>query len=296
MSKSQKPIRVLENELYIEPTSVCNLHCKMCYTNVINGPEKKVLSSQSIMDLVRRFADATPGPLHVYWCGTGEIFLHKEFPRMANEIVARYGDAVTQTVQTNGTIDRLAEFDTLRPIKFHVSIDGMQEAHEWHRGEKTYDKTLDFCRAVLDRDCRGLTIRMLLMRDNIETLDEFHAELVLRLGPRFELSPMVPFDNRVLSTVRQSSLGIVRDDIDDSKALSEREARSIMAVKYGSRYSLEEDAPAVTKYMSLNTYGVHSCCNGIVKLGDHDTDVALLRQRLTSSHEECRACSLFPCM
>ena len=37
MSAAVKDIRVVRNSLYIEPISSCNLHCRMCYANVVNG-------------------------------------------------------------------------------------------------------------------------------------------------------------------------------------------------------------------------------------------------------------------
>src|SRR5262249_50700480 len=67
-----KPIHVWRQNLYIEPTSVCNLHCKMCYTNVINGAGRKVLPQDVILSFVDRFRAVTPPPIDIYWCGTGE--------------------------------------------------------------------------------------------------------------------------------------------------------------------------------------------------------------------------------
>src|SRR5690349_12948132 len=73
MVTPHKPIQLVPNELYIEPTSVCNLKCKMCYTNVINGPDRLVVPSDRILTLIQRFAASTEGPFTIYWCGTGEI-------------------------------------------------------------------------------------------------------------------------------------------------------------------------------------------------------------------------------
>lgn len=291
----QKPIQIQPRELYIEPTSVCNLKCRMCYTNVINGPNSRVLEEHRILDLVRRFAEETDGPFSIYWCGTGEVFLHKRFPQMVNAIIERYGDGVTQTIQTNGTVDRLAELPHLAPLSFNVSIDGMREAHEWHRGRKTYDRTLRFCRNILDGGCRSLAIRMLLTRDNIYSLDEFHAELVQTLGPRFELRPMIPFPNRELRPMRQGSLALARTEIEDQRMLPREEVWAIMTERYAGRFTLDEDSPAVNNYLSLTPYGVFSCCNGIIKLGEPETDVAVLRERMAASESACRSCTLFPC-
>ena len=88
----------------------------------------------------------------------------------------------------------------------------------------------------------------------------------------------------------------MQHDVEDDRAISEREARAILREKYQGRYVLEEDSNTVDNYLSLNTYGVYSCCNGIVKLGEADTDVEVLRERLAASKADCRSCSMFPCM
>jgi MoaA/NifB/PqqE/SkfB family radical SAM enzyme len=295
MTVADKPIRRVVNELYIEPTSVCNLHCKMCYTNVINGAGRRVLAAEQILELFQRFFETTPPPVLVYWCGTGEVFMHKDFPRMVNRLL-EYGEAVRQTVQTNGTLRRLGELTALERLDFRVSIDGVRDVHEWHRGADTYDRTLDFCREALDRGCRSLWVRMLLTRDNIHRLDEFHDDLKRRAGPRAGLSLIIPFTNRTLRTVRGLSQAITQQDVQDDRAIGEEEARAILEREYGGRYLLEEDAPTVNNYLSLNTYGVYSCCNGIIKLGEVDTDIGVLKERLAASEQDCRGCALFPCM
>jgi len=123
-------------------------------------------------------------------------------------------------------------------------------------------------------------VRALLTRGNIEHLDEFHQDIRDRLGPQVEVALHVPYTNRVLRGVRDSLL-INQGDIDDSQALTLGEARQIMATKYQGRYLIDEGAEAVDNYISLNTFGVYTCCHGIINIGSPD---------------ECRACSMFPCM
>jgi MoaA/NifB/PqqE/SkfB family radical SAM enzyme len=74
-----KPIRVMPNSLYIEPISSCNLRCKMCYTNVINGADRQMLDAATVLEFTRRFVAQAAGQVWVYWCGTGEVFLHRDF-------------------------------------------------------------------------------------------------------------------------------------------------------------------------------------------------------------------------
>jgi sulfatase maturation enzyme AslB (radical SAM superfamily) len=294
MSVSLKLVRVQKQFLYIEPTSVCNLHCKMCYTNVINGAGRRVIAKDTILDFIHRFRAVAPPPVSIYWCGTGEVFLHPHFPEVVNSLLEQ-GDDIEQTIQTNGTTPRrLYEFTSLERLGFRVSIDGYRPFHEWHRGPKTYDRTLDFCRKAVDLGCRSMEIRCLLTRDNIQYLDELHADLLERIGPNVRLSPGTLFTNRHLLESKNVSPLISRNDIDDSLAINEDDARQILRDKYQDRYRLDEN-DAVDNYISLNPYGVYTCCNGMVSIGDPETDMDTLMERLVDSEPDCYSCSLFPC-
>jgi sulfatase maturation enzyme AslB (radical SAM superfamily) len=290
-----KPIRILRELLYVEPTSVCNLQCKMCYTNVINGPGRRALRAEDTLSFVRRFRAATSAPVTVYWCGTGEIFMHPDFPAMVNTLDAEPGGSLDQIIQTNGTIRRLGELECLTRLDFRVSIDGLREVHEWHRGPSTYDRTIDFCREAVELGCRSLTVRTLLTRRNIDSIDAFHDELVRRIGPGVGLLLSVPYTNKPLRALRAFAPSIAQHDIDDASALSEAECRRILHERYQDRYGLDETPEAVDNYLSLNTYGVYSCCHGIIKLGTPDMDIAALRAGMAEAEAECRSCSLFPC-
>lgn len=297
MSAALKAVRVVRDSLYIEPISSCNLHCRMCYTNVVNGPERHISDAGHVLDFVRRVLSNLSSQLWVYWCGTGEVFLHRDFPRMVNELLANFPEKViAQTIQTNGTLRRLKEFTSLDRLDFNVSIDGSREFHEWHRGKNTFDRTLDFCREAMDLGCRSVRVRMLLTRANIQHLDEFQAELIERIGPKVKLAVGVPYANRVLRGVRRRAQAINQIDIEDEAAITRDEALQILAQKYQNRYELDEDPDAVNNYLSLTTYGVFSCCHGIIKLGESQADIPALMDSLVASEHKCRACAMFPCM
>ncbi len=289
----QKPIKVHPEQLYLEPTSVCNLKCTMCYTNVINGPDRRTLSYEEVTDFVRRYLEVVPPVVDVYWCGTGEAFLHKDFPRMVNRVL-EYGDQVKQTIQTNGTINRLDEFTSLEQLAFNVSVDGPKELHEWHRGENTFDRTMRFCRDALDRGCRSMNIRCLLRRDNIERLDEYHETLTDWLGPRFTIELNTPYNNSVLRPVRDFAEAINHHDIDDSRTITREEAFRIATEKYHGKYEICT-CETVDNYISLNTYGVFTCCHGILKIGESYEPIPTLIQRMIDSKPDCMACAMHPC-
>ena len=297
MSAAVKDIRVVRNSLYIEPISVCNLHCRMCYANVINGEGKLIRPANQILDFVRRVLAGADEQVSVYWCGTGEIFLHRDFPRMVNELMADYPEErLTQTVQTNGMVRRLKEFSAIERLGFNVSIDGPREFHEWHRGKNTYDTTISFCREALERGARSLLVRMLLTKGNILYLDEFKAELEARIGPQVELAIGTIYTNEMVRPVRRQAYAIHQTDFEDDAGISRDAALQILDEKYQNRYELDEDPGAVENYLSLNTYGVYSCCHGILKMGEPEDDVIELMQRITDSEGQCRACAMFPCM
>lgn len=290
-----KPVRLLRKHLYIEPTSVCNLHCKMCYSNVINGKDRKVLTGAVMRDFARRFVEATEPPVFLYWCGTGEVFLHADFPQLVNELL-EYGTAVEQTIQTNGTTPgRLDEFTSVEKLGFRVSIDGHREFHDWHRGEGTYERSVAFCRKAVDMGSRSVHVRCLLTRGNIDRLDEFEDDLKERIGPDVTLTLFTIFTNKYLDEARPNSPLINRNSIDDSPAISTAEARPILQARYGDRFQLVDEDEAVDNYISLNPYGVYTCCNGIIKVGEPDVDMETLVQRMIDSEPQCYACALYPC-
>jgi len=289
-----KPVRILPRFLYLEPTSVCNLECKMCYTNVINGPNKRVRPADDILDFARRFIEATPPTVELYWCGTGEVFLHPDFPMMVNTLYDEFGERIEQIIQTNGTTPRrLNELRHYPRLDFRISIDGTREHHDWHRGPGTFDKSLDFAQQALDRGCRSVTIRTLLTRDNIHSLDELRAELD-RVSPQIVLLPMVPFTNRNLAAVRSTALAINQKDIQDDRMMPRDEVLDILRDKYQDRYVLDE-VDYVDNYLSLTTYGVMTCCHGVLNIGESKDSIETLRTRLAASEDDCRSCGMFPC-
>jgi hypothetical protein len=52
----------------------------------------------------------------------------------------------------------------------------------------------------------------------------------------------------------------------------------------------------VDNYLSLTTYGVYTCCNGAIHIGDPATDMNVLMERLAWSERQCLKCSMFPCI
>jgi MoaA/NifB/PqqE/SkfB family radical SAM enzyme len=282
--------------LYLEPITACNLHCRMCYTNVINGPNRRVLSADLVLDFVRRYMALAPPSVELYWCGTGEVFLHPDFPAMVGAVYAEFGERVTsQTVQTNGTMtERLRELPSMHLIDFFISVDGVEELHDWHRGAGTFAKTMQFCRTAHELGCRSIKVRTLLTRENIRRLDELYDQLRYYAGDEVMLGLILPYTDAILEKVRGRSLTINQKVIEDAQAIEKPEAEEILARLYGNRYEIEE-CEAVDNYISLTPFGVMTCCNGIINIGQADDAMDELFKRLEASESDCRSCEMFPC-
>jgi len=292
----EKPIRRQADLLYLEPITACNLHCRMCYTNVINGPNRRVLPAGLVLDFVRRYMALAPPTVELYWCGTGEVFLHPDFPAMVGTVYSEYGERVSsQTVQTNGTMtDRLRELPSIHLIDFFVSVDGVEELHDWHRGAGTFARTMEFCRVAHELGARSIKVRALLTKENIFRLDELYDELRRHAGDEVGLGLILPYTNSVIDKVRGRSMMISQNAIEDDRAIEKPEADEILARLYGTRYEIEE-CEAVDNYIALTPFGVRTCCNGIISIGQAEDDMDTLFARLEASESDCRACEMFPC-
>lgn len=297
LSAPVKPVRLMRDHLYIEPISSCNLKCKMCYANIINGADRRMLDMETVVGFVRRFMAVTPGKAWVLWCGTGEIFLHRDFPAMINRLHAEFdAERLSHTIQTNGTVRRWREFNDVTRLDICVSIDGWRQFHEWHRGKNTYDRTLAVCREAVELGCHSLQVRALLTRANIEYLDEFYDDLKTKIGPDVTLALATAYTNKDLQPMRDSAFSIVQHDIDDSLCITTAEAKAILQDKYQGRYELEDDSDAVDNYLSLTTYGTYTCCNGAINIGDPNLAMTTLIDRLIGAERKCETCYMFPCV
>jgi len=278
------------NTAYIEPISNCNLACRMCYSRVTG--DRIAIDKEEVIAFVDRFARHCRGDFNLYWCGTGEVFLHDDFPEMINVLSDRYRGRAAHTIMTNGTVDRLDEFRSLRDVRLRVSIDGPGEHHEWNRGPGTYERSMGFYSKALSLGCRRVEVRALVTRDNLEKLAEFEVELERAGGGRAKLSVTIPFTNDDLA--RMGSRFMARR-IDDSKLMPREKTERRLVEFYGDRFkqSISEDYCHATEF-SLTPWGVFTCCESMYKIGEIDTDMAELSAALSRETEKCYQCTYRP--
>lgn len=282
-----------KSSVYIEPISACNMNCRMCYANASNGRDMKIISASSLVSFVGKFAEHVKRNFSIYWCGTGEVFLHPYFPDVINRLNETYNERISHTIMTNGTIDRLDEFKAMGNTDFLVSIDGPKEHHEWNRGAGTYEKPVNFCKKALEKGCSDLHVRTLITKDNIENLLEFESDLKQEFGRKPKILITIPYRREELSPVDSST---IRKQPDDSRMLLPDEAEILLKEMYGNKFKGLFESMQYSSAVELSLMpdsNVYSCCEGIVQIGSIEMPIKELLSNLAKSKEKCLSCSLY---
>jgi MoaA/NifB/PqqE/SkfB family radical SAM enzyme len=284
----------IDNGIYIEPISACNLKCRLCYTNVVNNP-RQILAKDEIVDFVDRYIKFKKERFSIYWCGSGELFLHEDFPQIINEsnhLSSLYNIDVKHFINTNGTIDRLDEFDTLRNISFRVSIDGLKKEHEWNRGLYTYDKIINFAHHAVKQGCESMEARVLLRLDNIQSLNDLKEELQAHVDNNIMVGFTIPYTTKMVGNVESN---FMKKDINfEGKEVSLDQIKQMFKLYYPEKYAgVFRRNSDVDTYVALTYRGVYSCCEGIYRIGDIETPMDILVNRAIWAKDMCRNCSLY---
>jgi sulfatase maturation enzyme AslB (radical SAM superfamily) len=129
----------LEN-IYISPLELCNLDCKLCYTNKTDN----ILTNPQILNFIKRYRRHIDLK-SVLFCG-GEVFTLKSFPRLVNRLLSRH---IFISIITNGTIDRLKAIRDPKNCQLLVSFDGPKDIHDRNRGQGNYDRSVKFVARAL---------------------------------------------------------------------------------------------------------------------------------------------------
>lgn len=157
-------------KLYIEPSSACNLNCKMCFRNNWFGETIGLMDNHTVERVLAEIANGSME--HVFFGGMGEPLLH---PRILEMISLSSKNGKTTELITNATLlsadmsQRLKEAGLSR---LWVSMDGFSNAsyEEIRRGSvyKTIiDNLDDFCKAKGDTH---LGFTFVMMKENIGEL------------------------------------------------------------------------------------------------------------------------------
>jgi len=160
-----------------EITRACNLACAHCGS--ASGFEREAeLDTDQALDVCRQL-DAFP-KAHVSLTG-GEVFVRKDWLRLAEELMERRGALGLQSNGWSLDAERVADLRRLRGkkgrINVGVSLDGDQAAHDRIRKEGSYERVRDAIRLLREAGF-GTAVITAINRLNLDSLDHIRDVVV----------------------------------------------------------------------------------------------------------------------
>lgn len=156
----------------IDVTSRCNLRCKHCRVNEIEYD----MTLDEIENVFNKLTDFKPRGVFI---SGGEPLIRDDIV----EIVRKSKNLAPVTVlNTNSlllTEDKLKELINVGLDYIQVSLDGIEEAHDYIRGKGTYKKTIDKMKMINKySDKIKLHISSVVSKKNIDYMDEFAKQIL----------------------------------------------------------------------------------------------------------------------
>lgn len=175
---SHRPIHI-----QVEPTSYCNLACKMCIRNdTVKQPRHMSLEKfKRVVDQIR--------PKKITYAGVGEPTLNMQLPEMIEYAASKGADSMISSNLTLGekVLSRVAKSG---PKVIKISIDAAdKETYIKVRGEDFHDRILagigiiNKCKKELGRDYPELRFDFVILKDNYHQFIE-----VLKIAKRYDIS------------------------------------------------------------------------------------------------------------
>lgn len=286
---------IIDDALYIEPVTACNLRCKCCYSNYDTLQNNKIIPFDVIFNFVQEYAELVFNP-NITWCGRGEIFLYPRFLELINKINNEF-PRISNLIQTNATVHLAGEFEQIQKLDFSISIDGFAKAHNQNRGKDTFAKAFNFALNVYQKGARSVCIRAIVNKLNIFDFKDFEEEIKIKIGEKAFLILTVPYSKKEL--IYAENAKVMRQNFDDTLLFEQKEAIKILQENYDKEF-LQKVCPDIEKdrskaniytYLSLMPEGVFSCCEGQKKIADYPINAEKAFEILkTSGKNLCENC------
>jgi radical SAM protein with 4Fe4S-binding SPASM domain len=170
--------------LQIETTDVCNLKCRMCSREVLDGMNTSTMPLEQFKDIVKEIS-----PYYLTLNGLGEPLIDKTiFEKL--EFVHDRG--ITTAMPTNGTYIRGEKLEKLAqnlPDTLTFSIDGAgKDSYEYVRVLGNFDQVITNYRAILQRRNDGKTRR----NTRVQVLCALQKANLRDFRPMYELKKSMP--------------------------------------------------------------------------------------------------------
>lgn len=189
----------LLKELYIEPTSVCNLKCDMCARNAWFDEEIGHMSWE-LFEKVMAEANRMPSLKRIFFGGVAEPFSH---PRFLDMVKIAKGTGKQVELITNGAFLTESIMTQLLTLNIHmiwVSFDGGNDSrHETIRKGSDYHKLVENLQrygplrdALKSQTKLGLTF--VARKDTIENLPGVIEQANVLQASDLKISNLIPFE------------------------------------------------------------------------------------------------------
>ena len=186
--------------LWIDPTSRCNLACRLCYTKFSHG--KLDLEPSQLEETLGRLAASDTlevKGIHLNW--RGEPLMNPRFNELLAITRRLLPDAPLQW-HTNGTMLTAKRVKEILAVpythKIFVSLDGGNaRSHDLNRGQGNFHKTMGGLRRLLDMrgdDRRFATIGVyqIDLNQTEEAYDPEFVELLGHVDDYVKVTPLLP--------------------------------------------------------------------------------------------------------
>jgi len=240
-TSSKKPL-VIKNKpvtAQIEPTSECNLACRMCIRKKAGVP----FGSMSFENF-KKILDSLDSLYKLGLSGQGELFLNKELFDMIEYANKR---GILVNLNSNGTlltgdiIDKICKADI---GEIGISVDSTnKERYEKIRIGANHEKLLDNIKNLVEalkknKKSTIVTITPIIFKNNIDELPEF-VELANKLGvKKIGFQTLQTKENYIKSYGKDMKAQIVKE----MKKLNEKMAEAKnLAEKYGMTLIFDEE-------------------------------------------------------
>lgn len=185
--------------LWLDPTTRCNLACRLCYTKLSHGTAD--MTPENLETMLRDMVDSPSieiQSIHLNW--RGEPLMNKRFSDLLR-VVSEVTPSVPLQYHTNGTMlteKRVADVLAVDyPHTIFVSLDGGNRlSHDLNRGEGNFEKTIAGLERLLDRGGGrpGLTIGVyqIDLNEPVEDYDPRFLRLLERVDRYEKVKPLLP--------------------------------------------------------------------------------------------------------
>lgn len=147
-------------------TSMCNLHCKMCFQKH-HKREPDELSLNEIKDAFQNISLSS-----ILLVG-GEIFTRPDIYEILNFFNSKYDHIA---IQTNSTLIDEKGVETLIGLEnvkeVWISIDGLSDIHNTIRGEKVFEHAVNIIKSL--NDSKNIFINTVILKENVHQLQNIY--------------------------------------------------------------------------------------------------------------------------